>query len=252
MKQVQIKSVIVDDEELARLLLKESLKEIPQIEIIGEAENGFEALKLIQDLQPQLIFLDVQMPKLNGFEMLELIEQRPEVIFITAYDSYAIRAFEENAVDYLLKPFTTKRLELAVKKAEERLNTGDETHKPETLHHKLNENKDQYLDRIVVKTGARIRIIPASEIQYLKAEDDYVMIHIKGEKHLKQQTMKYLEEHLNPKDFVRIHRSYIVRMGFVESIELYEKDSYIVKLKDGNTLSVSKSGYLNLRDRLKF
>ena len=249
---MKIRSIIVDDEELARLLLKESLKDMPQIELIGEAENGFDALKLIQDKKPDLIFLDVQMPKLNGFEMLELIDEKPEIIFITAYDSFAIKAFEQNAVDYLLKPFTNKRLEQAIVKAEERLKSGEESHKPSNLHQTLDENSEQFLDRIVVKTGAKIRIIPTNTIQYLKAEDDYVEIHLTGEKHLKQQTMKYYEEHLNPREFVRIHRSFLVRIGFVDSIELYEKDSYIVKLKDGNTIPVSKSGYLNLRDRLKF
>jgi two-component system LytT family response regulator len=246
-----INTLIVDDEELARLLLKESLKEIPQINVVGEAENGFDALKLIADKKPQLIFLDVQMPKLTGLEMLELLDEKPEIIFITAFDQYALQAFEQNAVDYLLKPFTTKRLKDAIKRAEERLQSGEQSHQPIALQEKLRKGNDA-IDRIVVKTGKKIRIIPVEEIHYLQAEDDYVSIHLDHEKHLKQKTMKYYESHLDPKDFVRIHRSYIVRIQFVDSIELYEKDSYIVKLKDGKTLPVSKSGYVKLRDSLRF
>mgnify|MGYP000274208719 CR=1 FL=1 len=249
---MKINALIVDDEELARLLLKENLKDMPGIQVIGEAENGFDALKFIHDKKPELVFLDVQMPKLTGFEMLELVEEKPEIIFITAYDEYAIKAFEQNAVDYLLKPFTSKRLKEAITRAEERLRSGDSTHKAEQLKIKLEENNTEFIDRVVVKTGPKIRIIPTHEIQYLKAEDDYVMFHLSGEKHLKQQTMKYFEDHLNPKEFVRIHRSYMVRMGFVDSIELYEKDSYIVKLKNGEVLPVSKSGYIKLRESLRF
>ncbi len=248
---MKIEALIVDDEELARLLLKESLREISGIEVVGEAANGFDALKLISEKKPQLVFLDVQMPKLTGFEMLELLDEKPEIIFTTAFDQYALDAFELNAVDYLLKPFTSKRLHQAIKRAEERLSSGETSHKAPALQEKL-EEAEGYIDRIVVKTGKKIRIIPVEEVEYLEADDDYVAVHLEKEKHLKQKTMKFYESRLDPKDFVRIHRSYIVRIQFVDSIELYEKESYIVKLKDGKTLPVSKSGYVKLRDSLRF
>lgn len=248
---MQINTLIVDDEELARLLLKDSLKDMSEIRVSGEAANGFEALKIINDEKPDLVFLDVQMPKLTGFEMLELLDHKPEIIFVTAYDEYALKAFEQNAVDYLLKPYTTKRLRDAVDKALLRIQSGQSENTVVEMYEKL-QNSEEKLERIVVKTGSKIKIIPVREIKYLQAEDDYVMIFIEGEKHLKQQTMKYFETHLDPREFVRVHRSYIARIGFIESIELYEKESYILKLKDGNTLPVSKSGYLNLRGKLGF
>ncbi len=246
-----INTLIVDDEELARLLLKDSLKDIPEIRVTGEAANGFEALKAINEEKPDLVFLDVQMPKLTGFEMLELLEHRPEIIFVTAYDEYALKAFEQNAVDYLLKPYTTKRLRDAVDKALLRIQSGQSENAVMEMSEKL-QSSEEKLERIVVKTGSKIKIIPVREIQYLQAEDDYVMIFIEGEKHLKQQTMKYFETHLDPREFVRVHRSYIARISFIESIELYEKESYILKLKNSSTLPVSKSGYLNLRGKLGF
>ena len=248
---MKIEVLIIDDEELARLLLKESLKEIPWIEVVGEAGNGFDALKLIAEKKPKLLFLDVQMPKLTGFEMLELLDDKPEIIFITAFDQYALEAFEQNAVDYLLKPFTNKRLQEAVKRAGDRLQSGEVSHKAPALQEKL-DDAEGYIDRVVIRTGKKIRIIPVEEIKYLEADDDYVSIMLEGEKHLKQKTMRFYESHLDPKEFVRIHRGYIVRIQFVDSIELYEKDSYIVKLKDGQTLPVSKNGYVKLRDSLRF
>lgn len=246
----KINTLIVDDEALARLLLTDSLKDFPEINIIGEAENGFDALKQINEKKPDLVFLDIQMPKLTGFEMLELIDYKPEIIFVTAYDEYALKAFEQNAVDYLLKPFTTKRLKDAVDRAVSRLQTGT-SEEPVSIKEKLG-NVEEVLDRVVVKTGSKIKIIPAEDIRYIQAEDDYVTIHIAGEKHLKQQTMRFFEQNLDPKEFVRVHRSFIVRISFIESIELYEKDSYVLKLKDGSTLPVSKSGYVKLRESLRF
>lgn len=247
----KINTFIVDDEELARLLLRDSLKEISEIRITGEADNGFDALKLINESKPDLVFLDVQMPKLTGFEMLELLDHKPEVIFITAYDEYALKAFEQNAVDYLLKPFSVKRLKDAVYRAISRMNLNDNSDPISALKEKL-DRVEETLERVVVKTGSKIKIIPAGDIRYLQAEDDYVMIFLKGEKHLKQQTMKFFENALDPKEFVRIHRSYIVKINFIESIELYEKESYVIKLKDGAILPVSKSGYNNLKEKLRF
>ena len=242
---------MIDDEPLARSLLRNFLDEIEEVEIVGEYESGFEGLKGISDLKPELIFLDIQMPKLNGFEMLELVDEIPHVIFITAYDQYAVKAFESNAVDYLLKPYSRERLITAFQKAKELIE------KP-TKHNKVKELIDDHqaqietIDRIAVKTGTKIKIIYTGEVEYLESQDDYVMIYTADGKYLKQKTMKFFESHLPTKSFIRVHRSYIVRIDFVEQIELYEKDSYIIKLKNSQTIPVSKSGYNRLRSALNF
>jgi len=246
-----IKSVIIDDEPLARSILKEYLHEIGGIEILGEFGNGFDGLKGINDLRPDLVFLDIQMPKLNGFEMLELLDEIPNIIFITAYDQYAVRAFERNAVDYLLKPFSLERLSAAIEKVRKLDDASEEKNQVENLI-RDHPGKQMSIDRIAVKTGTKIKIIYADEIQYLEAQDDYVMIHTREGKFLKQNTMKYFEEHLAPKYFVRVHRSFLVRLDFIEQIELYEKDSYIIKLKNSKTIPVSRSGYNRLRESLNF
>jgi len=246
-----INVVIIDDEPLARSLLQEYLIEIDEINVLGEFENGFDGLKGINDLQPDLIFLDIQMPKLNGFEMLELLDELPNVIFITAYDQYAVKAFERNAVDYLLKPYSIDRLKSAIDKVKISSDQPDDQNPIKELIH---DHQDQIvsIDRIAVRTGTKIKIIYISEIQYLEAQDDYVMIYTAEGKFLKQNTMKYFEQHLPPKFFVRVHRSYIIRLDFVEQIELYEKDSYMIRLKNQQTIPVSKSGYNRLRVNLKF
>ena len=246
---MKIKTLIIDDEAPARQLLRTYLGLAKEVEVVGECADGFDGLKSIQESQPELVFLDIQMPKLNGFELLELLDEKPQIIFTTAYDEYAIKAFEQNAVDYLLKPFSEKRLLEAVERAKQRIHDGGDS-----AVSKMMEEGDSsgFLRRIVVKTGHKIRIIPTNEILYLEAQDDYVMIYLDKEKHLKQKTMRYFESKLDPSEFIRIHRSYIVRISFVGSIELYEKDSYIIKLKDGNSLPVSKSGYNNLRSKLNF
>ena len=246
-----IRSVIIDDEPLARSLLKEYLDDIGGIKILGEFDNGFDGLKGISDLKPDLVFLDIQMPKLNGFEMLELLDKIPNIIFITAYDQYAVRAFERNAVDYLLKPFSLERLGTAIEKVRKFDDASKEQNHLKNLI--SDHNKEQIsIDRIAVKTGTKIKIIYTDEIQYLEAQDDYVMIHTQEGKFLKQNTMKYFEEYLPPKYFVRVHRSYLVRLDFIEQIELYEKDSFIIKLKNKETIPVSRSGYNRLRESLNF
>jgi two-component system LytT family response regulator len=246
-----IRVILIDDEPLARSLLSSFLRQIPEVDIVGEFENGFEGLKGITDLKPDLVFLDVQMPKLNGFEMLELLDEIPYTIFITAYDQYAVKAFESNAVDYLLKPYSQERLIIAVQKAMELIE------KPPKLNtvKKLVENHHEQIetiDRIAVKSGTKIKIIYIERVEYLESQDDYVMIHTAEGKYLKQKTMKFFENHLPTQSFVRVHRSYMVRLDFISQIELYEKDSYIIKLKNDETIPVSKSGYNRLRATLNF
>jgi two-component system LytT family response regulator len=246
--------VIVDDETPARDLIKHYLRLYPDVEVTGEANNGFDALKLIRDKQPQLVFLDVQMPKLTGFELLELMEQPPAVIFSTAFDQYAIRAFESNAVDYLLKPYSKTRFETAVQKALARLAAGiAEPMEPSALQ-SLKETVSVPagdLTRIAVKDRQQIYVVPIDDIDYIEAEGDYVKLHTGKKVFLKEKTMKYLEENL-PSQFIRIHRSYIVNVNRVSKIELYEKESYRVYLKDGTLLKASSGGYKALKEAVSW
>jgi|WetSurMetagenome_2_1015567.scaffolds.fasta_scaffold23814_2 two-component system, LytTR family, response regulator len=244
------KAIIIDDEELARELIKNYLKEFPGIQVIGECENGFDGLKTITDLKPDLVFLDIQMPKLNGFEMLELLDNPPEIIFITAHHEFAIQAFEMNAVDYLLKPYSRDRLINAVNKAMERILSGNvQSGKISRLVHQPLTEK---LERIVVKSGTKIKVIPVEKITYLEAQDDYVMIYTDEGKYLKQGTMKHYEDHLEESKFMRVHRSFIVRIDQVTQLEPYSKDTYTLKLRNGTSLKVSRSGLKSLKDKLNF
>jgi two-component system LytT family response regulator len=245
-----ITAIIVEDEKLARDLLRDYLKDHQDIKIVGEYEDGFSGLKAINELKPELLFLDIQMPKLTGFELLEVLDHVPAIIFTTAYDQYAIKAFEHNAVDYLLKPFSRLRFLEAVKKARERIGSGDMNIADKLLEHI--DNQEEIIHRVVVRWGSKIHIIPVSDIRYIQAEDDYVMLYTKDNKYLKQKTMKYFESHLSPDEFVRIHRSYIVRVSEITQMQLYEKDSYIVILKDGTKLPVSKGGLPALKKMLDF
>lgn len=246
-----IRVILIDDEPLARSLLKNFLNEIQDVEIVGIYENGFEGLKGITELKPDLIFLDIQMPKLNGFEMLELLDEIPHTIFITAYDKYAVKAFESNAVDYLLKPYSKERLITAFEKAKELIGNQEKTNNVKVAIDAYRV-QIEIIDRIAVKTGSKIKIIYIEDVEYLESQDDYVMIYTGDGKYLKQKTMKFFENHLPKQSFVRIHRSYMVRIDFVEQIELYEKEGYIIKLKNGKTIPVSKSGYNRLRATLNF
>ena len=220
------------------------------IELMAECSDGFQGLKTIQELKPDLVFLDVQMPKLNGFEMLELLENPPVIIFTTAYNEYAIKAFEMNAIDYLLKPFSRERFGKSVEKALRKAGSAEEAGAVKEFINKV--SVTEKTGRIVVKTGTKIQVISVEEIQYLEAQDDYVMLYTADGKFLKQQTMKHYEASLDSNEFVRIHRSYIVNIHEVTKIELYEKDSYQVLLKNGAKLPVSKSGYSLLRKELDF
>ena len=244
------KAIIIDDEKPARDIIRTFLKELTDIEIITECSDGFAGLKAIQDLKPDLVFLDIQMPKLTGFEVLELIENPPLIIFSTAYDQYAIKAFEMNATDYLLKPYSRERFVQAVGKAISKLQGGVALQPEIQKIIQSADDKDELLQRIAVKTRHKVHVIGVNEIIYLEAEGDYVMIHVKDGNYLKEKTMKYFESHLDPEKFIRIHRSYIVNAEVIERIELYDKESYSVLLKNGASLRASTSGYKLLKQIL--
>jgi two-component system LytT family response regulator len=240
-----IRAIIIDDEPLARSIVKEYLQSFPEIELLQECSDGFEGIKAIMQYQPDLLFLDIQMPKINGFEMLELVENPPAVIFTTAFDEYAIKAFENHAVDYLLKPFSKDRFEKAIHKWMEHRGSAQANDKRELLESAS--LQPQQSQRIVVKTGNKIKIIPADDIQYLEAADDYVKIHTKDGAFLKNKTMAHFEQVLDPQQFVRTHRSYIVNVQLVTRLDPYEKESYTALLKTGVNVPVSKSGYSRLK-----
>jgi len=242
-----IRTLIVDDEDLARQVIREMLRSHSEIEIVGECANGFDAVKLVSELKPDLLFLDVQMPKLDGFEVLELIGNDVAVIFATAYDEHAIRAFEVHAVDYLLKPFRAERLNDALERAKERIGK-----KPAAAPDQLlaAARSGSYSERIVVKDGTRVHIFPAAKLDYAEAQDDYVAMASQGKKYLKQQTISNLESSLDPKNFVRIHRSYLVNLERVARLEPYGKDSHIAILHDGARLPVSRAGLARLKEFL--
>jgi two-component system, LytTR family, response regulator len=244
----KLTAIVIDDENLARQIVKKYLQDHTDIELLADCSNGFDGIKKIIEMHPDLIFLDIQMPKINGFEMLELLEEPPVIIFTTAYDQYAIKAFEVNAADYLLKPFSRERFDEAIVKAEIFLR--DKSAQIDQIKKLISHNDEQneFLERIIVKEGSKINIIPIEEIKYIEAQDDYVMIYSGIGKFLKQKTMKFLEKHLNPNDFVRIHRSYITALKEIEKLEQITKESFIVKLKNiTRPLPVSRSGYENLR-----
>jgi two-component system, LytTR family, response regulator len=250
MNEPKIRTLIIEDEELARKLLRTYLSDYPELEILGECENGFEGVKSINELKPDLIFLDIQMPKITGFEMLELIDHHPAIIFTTAYDQYALKAFEYNAADYLLKPFSKERLQGALEKVKEKLLKQTDH---EDIVEKINNfPREEFLDRIVVKDRHKIHIIPADQIRYIESLDDYVLIYTHEGRFMKQKTMHYFESALDPHNFSRIHRSYIVRVDQIAQLQQYEKESYIAILHDKTKLKVSKSGYKNLKEMLNF
>ena len=244
-----LRAVIVDDEELARQLLREYLWETGGVEVVAECANGFDAVKAIGELKPDLVFLDVQMPKLDGFEVLELIDPPPAVIFVTAYDEYALRAFDVHAIDYLLKPFRVDRLKKALEIARTRMGHLGPQPPPSDLAAAARP-PGQFLDRIVVKDGSRIHIIPAGKLDFVEAQDDYIALSSAKKKYLKQQTISSIEGQLDPRRFARIHRSYIVNVERIERIEAFTKDSRVAVLQDGTQLPVSRSGHAKLKSLL--
>jgi len=243
-----IKAIIIDDEPLARGIVKEYLQKHPDITLVQECGDGFEGIKAIQLHQPDLIFLDIQMPKINGFEMLELIDQPPAVIFTTAFEEYAIKAFESHAVDYLLKPFSNDRFEKAIQKWRQQ-NPQEREQATQTLINSNGVHLSQQ-NRVVVKDNGKIRIIPVSNIQYLEAADDYVKIHTPEGIFLKNKTMGYFEEMLGSQNFIRIHRSYIINVQLITRIDPYEKENHLAILSIGVKLPVSKGGYARLKQVL--
>ncbi|HUA02161.1 MAG TPA: response regulator [Candidatus Aquilonibacter sp.] len=247
----RIRVAIVDDEDLARQVLREYLSSHPEIEIVAECANGFEAVKAVAELKPDLVFLDIQMPKLDGFEVLELIGNDTAVVFITAHDNFAIRAFEVHATDYLLKPVSAARFEAALQRAKERLEGKSPAAAvaPAELAAAARP-ASQHVDRIPVRDGARVSIIPVAKLDYVEAQDDYVALVSEGKKHLKQQTIASLEAALDPSRFMRVHRSYIVNLERVAKIEPYSKDSHVAVLTTGAQLPVSRAGYARLREFL--
>ncbi len=246
-----VRIVIIDDEAPARDLIRHYLQSYPETEIAGEADNGFDAMKIIREQAPDLIFLDIQMPKLTGFEMLELMDNPPEIIFSTAYDQYAVRAFELNAVDYLLKPYSKERFDAAVQKALARINSGAVVQANPQMFGNVGAGQPGTLTRVAVKDRKQIHVVLIDNIDYIEADGDYVKLHTGKNVFLKEKTMKYFEENLPPQQFIRIHRSYIVNVDEVSKIELYEKESYRVYLKNGETLKAAASGYKALKDAVR-
>ena len=244
------RAILIDDEPLAREVVKEYLEDFPQIEVVAECNDGFEGVKAVTQYQPDLIFLDIQMPKITGFEMLELLEHRPAVIFTSAFDEYAIKAFETHAVDYFLKPFARDRFKKAVERWFEKQNLNEARQQVDALLESTSSTPSQS-ERIVVKSGSNIKIIPAPDVRYLEAYDDYVKIHTAEGVYLKNKTMQFFEKNLDDKQFVRVHRSFIVQVPQITGLQPYEKDSYKVILKTGESLPVSKTGYARLKALLQ-
>lgn len=259
----RLRALIVDDEAPARALVREYLGAHADVEVLGECANGFEAVKAVSEQKPDLVFLDVQMPKLDGFEVLELLDPSPAVVFCTAYDEFALKAFEVHAVDYLLKPFGRERLADALVRVRERL--------AEKAAAPAAPDRDPaptpaapsaaalaaaarvpgtFAERLMVRDGANVHVIPADRVDYLEAQDDYVAIHAEGKSWLKHQTLAELEQALDPARFVRVHRSFLVNLERIARIEPYAKDSRVAVLHDGRELPVSRGGYQRLRERM--
>jgi len=237
-----IETIIVDDEEPARAILREFLADYPDFVVVAECANGYEAVKAVAQHRPQLVFLDIQMPKLDGFEVLDLLDPKPKVIFATAYEEYAIRAFEVHAIDYLLKPFTPARFAQVIAHAEETLGRDD----TQALT-SASAAARRPLQRIAFRDGGNIELVPVQRIDYIEAQDDYIHVFSRGKKHLKQQTLGELETLLDPTRFVRVHRSYIVNVESLARVEPYAKDSRVALLRDGTRIPVSRAGYERLR-----
>jgi two-component system LytT family response regulator len=239
-----IKVIIIDDEPLAQSIVAEYLQAYTQFQVIQTCNDGFEGVKAIAQHKPDLIFLDIQMPKINGFEMLELIDQPPAVIFTTAFDEYAIKAFDSHAIDYLLKPFSKDRFDKAITKW---LQQNEQLQSKAQPWANAQISQPEERNRIVVKEGSNIKIVPVHDILYIEAYDDYVKIFTTKEMFLKKKTMSFYEQSLNPSQFVRVHRSYIIALSQLTKIEPLEKDTYIGLLKNGTKIPLSKSGYVKLK-----
>jgi two-component system LytT family response regulator len=241
----KLRAIIVDDEELARRMVKEYLQKHTDIDAAAEAANGFDAVKLIMELEPDLVFLDIQMPKLNGFEVLELTQRKSGVVFITAYDAYAIKAFEVHALDYLLKPFSQQRFDEALAYARKHLKD------KEPLAGLVSPDRtSEPLERVLIREGQQVHVIAAEKIDVIEAQDDYIRICSGSQSYLKTQSLSEIEKQLDSRQFVRVHRSYILNVERIARIELYAKDSHRAILKDGTQIPISRSGYERVKELL--
>lgn len=241
--------LIVDDEAPARSILREMLSGEPGVRILAECANGFEAVKAASELEPDVVFLDIEMPKLNGFEVLELIDPEIAVVFVTAYDSYALKAFEVHAVDYVLKPFRSERLVAALERARERARQGRRANAVEIAA--AARPAGTYASRFVVKDGTRVHVIATEKLDLVEAQDDYVRLKSEGRSFLKQQTIGSLAASLDPERFVRVHRSYVLNVDRLARLELYSKGSYAAVLSDGSRIPVSREGHARLKSLLE-
>ena len=241
-----IKAVLIDDEPLARSIVEEYLQTYSNISISAQCNDGFEGLKAIMEHKPELVFLDIQMPKISGFELLELLEDAPAIIFTTAFDEFAMKAFDAHAIDYLLKPFSKERFDKAIEKWMSNRGSQQNT---KNLLHEVNESS-AIENRIVVKTGNNIKIIPTQELNYIEAYDDYVKIHAGENCYIKKKTMSHYEKTLDEKQFVRIHRSFIVNINQITKIESMDRENHLAILKNGAKLNISKTGYPRLKEVL--
>jgi two-component system LytT family response regulator len=244
-----LRAVIVDDEALARAVVKEHLQAHPEVELVAECANGFEAVKAVQEQKPDLLFLDIQMPKLDGFEVLELLEPAPSVIFVTAYDQYALKAFEAHAVDYLLKPFSKQRFDEALIKAMEKARA--KAPLPVAPAELSAAGRPWPLERLVVRDNGKVTLVPMAKLDYVQAQDDYVELNTEGRGILKQQTLASLESQLDPAKFLRIHRSFILNMDRLARLEQLPSESWVAVLTDGRKLPVSKTGYQRVKEVLE-
>lgn len=238
-----IKVIIIDDEPLARSIVKEYLSTYSDITIVAECGDGFEGVKAITQFSPDLIFLDIQMPKINGFEMLELLDVQPSVIFTTAFDEFALKAFDIHAIDYLLKPFNKERFDKAINRWKTLQPSENKT--PALLS--TIDEQDPHPQRVVIKLNNKIKIIPFSDIIYIEAAEDYVFIHTAEGRYMKHKTMTFFENALDKNTYVRCHRSFIVNLQLINRLEVYEKDSHVAILTTGAKVPVSKSGYQRLK-----
>lgn len=245
---IPVRTIIVDDEPLARAVVREYLGRHVDVEVIGECANGFEAVKVIVEERPDLVFLDIRMPRLDGFEVLDLLDEHPAVVFVTAYDDFAVRAFDVHAVDYLLKPVDPGRLDAALERVRERLRA----RRAMPLAPVLADARaaEQHLHRLLIRDRADVHVIPVDTIDYIEARDDYIAVRAGGKTYLKQERLSALTERLDPERFVRVHRSYLVNIDRLSRIELYARDSRILFLKDGTKLPLSRVGYRRLKDLL--
>ena len=245
-----LRVLVVDDEAPARALLVEYLAAEPGVDVVGECANGFEAVKAVAQLQPDLLLLDIQMPKLDGFEVLELLRPAPAVVFVTAHDEHALRAFEVHAIDYLLKPVEAERLSAALARVRAHTGVGPEAAPAARLRQAARSPGAGHLERIATREGTAVHVFPVERLDYAEAQDDFLVLVTSGVRHRKQQTLSELEALLDPARFVRIHRSYLLNVERLARVELYAKDSRVAILADGTKLPVSRAGYARLQELL--